>query len=218
MNITEKLDRLADFHFQKDSIDAQKRALLDDVKVPAEIQALATDILKRIDEIEKAEHAADASVNATIERNLAAVVIPEEIKAALAEIDRQRAAIQDERRAYNEATARRISEQIQAIKAETDGKVKDVYAAIEQRRREIEEEFFGKTDDVDRNIAALEAEIKAEVKVAGQTVKGAHFMAVYVKGRTSWNNDMLDGMIALVPQLEKARKVGEPSISIRAVQ
>jgi len=35
--IEQKLDALAEYHSQKDSIDAQKKTLLDDVKVPAEV-------------------------------------------------------------------------------------------------------------------------------------------------------------------------------------
>ncbi|CAK0771531.1 hypothetical protein CCP3SC15_4350001 [Gammaproteobacteria bacterium] len=40
-------------------------------------------------------------------------------------------------------------------------------------------------------------------------------MAVYTKGRVSWDSKKLDGMMILVPELASARKEGEPSVSIR---
>ena len=54
--ITEKLDQLAEFHFQKDSIEAQKRALLDEVKVPQEVQAIVADGMQRMDKVEALFH------------------------------------------------------------------------------------------------------------------------------------------------------------------
>lgn len=82
---------------------------------------------------------------------------------------------------------------------------------------DIEAEFVLKSAAVDENISTLEEQIKTDTVQGGQSVKGAYLQAVYSKGRVSWDSKMLDGMIALVPQLEKARKVGEPSITIRAI-
>lgn len=61
----------------------------------------------------------------------------------------------------------------------------------------------------------LEAEVTAEVLTAGETVKSPEVMAVWCKGRVSWDGKKLDGMMALIPQLDEARKVGEPTVSFR---
>jgi len=86
---------------------------------------------------------------------------------------------------------------------------------IKAQLADIDAEFKLQSLAVDENIDALTAEIKADVLANGATVKGAHLSAVYSKGRVSWDTKMLDGMIALVPQLATARKEGDPSISIR---
>lgn len=40
MDIETKLDTLAEFHAQKDAIELHKRELLDDVRVPADVEAV----------------------------------------------------------------------------------------------------------------------------------------------------------------------------------
>lgn len=86
---------------------------------------------------------------------------------------------------------------------------------IKQAIADIEAEFAGKSEAVDENIEALTAEIKADVLAGGATVKGAHMMAVYAKGRVSWDTKALDGVVVLHPELAQFRKEGEPSVSIR---
>lgn len=86
---------------------------------------------------------------------------------------------------------------------------------IKQAIEDIEAEFAGKSEAVDENIAKLTAEIKEDVLAGGATVKGAHMMAVYAKGRVSWDTKALDGVVALHPELAQFRKEGEPSVSIR---
>lgn len=61
----------------------------------------------------------------------------------------------------------------------------------------------------------LEAEVTAEVLTAGETVKSPEVMAVWNKARVSWDGKKLDGMMALIPQLSEARKVGDPTVSFR---
>lgn len=61
----------------------------------------------------------------------------------------------------------------------------------------------------------LEAEVTAEVLTVGETVKSPEVMAVWNKARVSWDGKKLDGMMALIPQLSEARKVGDPTVSFR---
>lgn len=217
MDTTEKLDMLAEYHSQKDGIESQKRALMDDVKIPAEVEAVVSDGMKRISAVDLDYPPQVKALRAEAQAKLDKIIIPEEIKALLAEVDRQRQAVEQWQIDEEVKIRTEITNRKNAIQAEIKEQTAQVYIDIEKRKREIEAEFSGKSEDVDKNIAALEAQIKAETKAKGETVKGKYFMAVYVKGRTSWNNDMLDGMISLVPQLEKARKVGEPSITLRHV-
>lgn len=66
--------------------------------------------------------------------------------------------------------------------------------------------------------AALEASVKTDVKMLGESVKGTHFQAVFAKGRVSWNDDQLMGYaVAGHPEIEAFRSVGDPSVSMRKV-
>jgi phage host-nuclease inhibitor protein Gam len=216
-DIKTMLDTLADYQARRDLLESEKHALLEEVKIPAEVETIVKNGMKQMGEAEMSFIPAFEAQQKEAEVNLAKIVVPEEIKVALAEIDRQRAEV-NAKRAEQDAEVR---QQIQTAKAEIQAKVeaetKGVYDALQQRRAEIEAEFAGKAEVVDDNIKKLTEEIKVATKDVGVTVKGQYYMAVYVKGRVSWNNDMLDGMIALVPQLEQARKYGEPSITIRRI-
>lgn len=88
---------------------------------------------------------------------------------------------------------------------------------IRQAVADIEAEFSQKAEAVTANIAALEAEIKADVLAAGKTIKGDYLQAVWVKPRVSWDTKTLDGLMIAIPQLAQARKEGAPSVSIRKV-
>lgn len=67
------------------------------------------------------------------------------------------------------------------------------------------------------NIAGLEASVKAEVVAAGASVKGTRLHAVYARGRVSWDTPGLDGYAVANPEIGTFKRVGEPSVSIRAV-
>lgn len=123
------------------------------------------------------------------------------------------------------ATAKEILEQLTELYAQQDllnmdrEKAKD--AAIPQEVKaaleEIALEFSPKQEALSEKIAALLEEVKTAVIAEGETVKGGALQAVYAKGRVTWDGKKLDGMMSLIPQLEDARKVGEPSVSIRKV-
>jgi hypothetical protein len=86
---------------------------------------------------------------------------------------------------------------------------------IRKQIADIEVEFACLYPAVDEKITALTADVKSAVIAQGETVNGEHLQAVFMKGRVSWDNSKLDGMMALIPQLVEARKVGDPSVSIR---
>ena len=87
---------------------------------------------------------------------------------------------------------------------------------------EIKEQLAALDAEFDPNIEALrqkqsklEAQIKKNVAVLGSTIRNDLFMAVYNSPRVSWNNEMLEGFMPAYPQLEQAKSVGKPSVSIR---
>jgi hypothetical protein len=61
-------------------------------------------------------------------------------------------------------------------------------------------------------------EIKSETLALGQTVKGTRLMVVWAKGRSSWDGKLLDGYAMDHPEILQAKKIGEPTVSIRSVK
>lgn len=80
---------------------------------------------------------------------------------------------------------------------------------------DIELEFAPEIDAIDAAIESLTKEIKDEVAAHGESVKGSDLMAVWSKGRVSWDSKTLDAMAKLIPQIAEARKEGEPVVSIK---
>ena len=88
---------------------------------------------------------------------------------------------------------------------------------IKVKLQEIDAEFTTQYEGVDANITAITEQIKQAVIDNGASVKGSFLHAVYAKGRVSWDSKTLDGLALVIPEVLKARKEGEPSISIRKI-
>lgn len=220
-----KLDTLFDFQLQRDKIDKEKRALLDQIQIPEEVKAIIADGNRRINELKTPTLLPDPEFDKQIQAELDAIVIPDEIKSALAEIDRKRALVGEKKLAYYREIEMEmvrlradVESQRLAIQAEVDEKVRSTYDAIAQRKLDIEDEFAGKGKAADDNIKKLTQEILDAVKELGHTVKGQYKMAVYVRGRITWNTDDLERLIMNGHQeLLPYRKEGQPSVTIRGV-
>jgi len=66
-------------------------------------------------------------------------------------------------------------------------------------------------------IADLRSTVELAVIREGHTVNGDMLMAVYNKGRETWDGKLLSGFALAHPEIEAARKVGNPTISIRKI-
>jgi hypothetical protein len=88
---------------------------------------------------------------------------------------------------------------------------------IRKQVADIEAEYAGKAEVANQKASWLEDEIREEVGKVGSTVKGNFFMAVYAKGRVSWDPKSLDGYAVGHPEILSFRKEGQPSVSIRRV-
>jgi len=217
MDTKEKLDLLAEFEAQREQIDSNKRALLDDVKIPAEVEEIVKNGMKQMGEVESSFAPTLKAIAEETDIKLALIVIPDEIKAALAEIDGQRAEV----RKRQEEQEFEIAQRIRAIKAEVqagvEAKTKDIYAAIAQRKAEIEAEFAGKAEAVDENIKKLTDDIKSDVKNLRYTVSGQYRQAVYNKGKKSWIAQRLDAYTETHPDIKECYTVGDPLVTIRKI-
>jgi hypothetical protein len=209
------LDALADYQAQVDYLDMQKRDLLNEVKIPAEVLAAQDEANKRRQAVDNECRNKLDAIQELCDAQMSEVVIPPEIEAAFRAIEAKRneianAAIQKRAAVLAEAQAHKNE-----IEAALTQSTQDVFTQVETRRAEINTEFAGKAEAAQDNIAKLTAEIKDAVIREKKSAKGAHYQAVYVKGRVTWNTDMLDGMIVAFPALAQARKEGQPSVTLR---
>ena len=217
METNEKLDQLAEFQSQRDSIEIEKRALLDEVKIPSEVEEIVSKGMKKMSEVESTFAPLIKELEDDVNAQLAIIVIPDEIKIALEEIDRQRAEVRTYQRNMEADISQRIRLTRNEIQADVDAKTKDIYNAIAQRKAEIEVEFSGKAEAVDENIKKLTEEIKSDVLTLGVSVKGKHYQGIYVKGRVTWDTSKMDGYAVGHPEVLFMRKEGDPSCTIRKI-
>jgi len=88
---------------------------------------------------------------------------------------------------------------------------------VKDRIAEINDEFDPILAGLQTMKKTVEDQLRYEVVNSGvKKVQGNTFTATLVKGRTTWDTKILDGMVALVPQIEVARKTGDPSVRITA--
>jgi len=83
---------------------------------------------------------------------------------------------------------------------------------------DVDTMFADEADQLNRELAEAEAEVKKAVLEIGETLRGTTHMAVYSKPRVSWDTKMLDGLALVMPQLAEAKTIGQPSVSIRLIK
>jgi hypothetical protein len=85
---------------------------------------------------------------------------------------------------------------------------------IKEKLDDINAEYSPKLEAISTERATLEAEIRNDVMVSGQSVKGEVYNASYVNGRTSWDTKALDGYAAVHPEILQFKTVGAPTVRI----
>lgn len=70
-------------------------------------------------------------------------------------------------------------------------------------------------DTAEQEITALTAEIKNDVLLRGESLQGGAYYAVYVQGRSTWDNDGMKKYAAAHPEVLKFRKAGQASVTLR---
>lgn len=216
--IKSKLDQLSEFQAQRDLIDADKRALLDEVKIPEEILSIQRSGNDRQDELERKLSIDIQKISSDIDDKLSKIVIPEKVRVVIAQIDKQRADLRSEGEKLKGDIRIRANLEKQSVRESIEAQTSDVYKDIAKRKSDIEAEFAGKAESVDENILKLTEDIKADVREFGASVKSEYFHAVYVKGRVTWDTSKMDGYAVGHPEVLFMRKEGEPSVSIRAAK
>ena len=95
--------------------------------------------------------------------------------------------------------------------------LKQIPTEVKEALDKIDAEFNERQAEVGKQISELEAEIKLDVINLGSTVKGEFLMAVYNKGRITWDNKGLEGFMVAHPEIVAFRKEGDPSVTLRKI-
>ena len=66
-------------------------------------------------------------------------------------------------------------------------------------------------------VASAKAAVEVAVLDKKETISGEHCMAVWNKGRESWDGSKLNGFAMAHPEILQAKKIGEPTVSFRKI-
>jgi len=105
-------------------------------------------------------------------------------------------------------------ESLADAKEERDKMSADVVA----RLRVLDEERVELCYDINERILSLIKSIESATLSIGASEKGSRLHAVYTKGRESWDSKGLGGYAVAHPEVNAFKKVGNPSVSIRAAR
>ena len=98
----------------------------------------------------------------------------------------------------------------------TDLNTKITELAFKMRHMEAEKEVFERSHKpVFDEIKTLQDEIKAEVLKLGETIKTDEMQVIWNKGKTTWDGKLLEGYAVAHPEILKAQKVGNPTVSFK---
>ena len=75
--------------------------------------------------------------------------------------------------------------------------------------------YNGQINALSEKMAALTTRIKEDVLRLEESVKGQWLQAVLAKGRTTWDTKKLEGYAIAHPEIERFKKTGNPTVSIR---
>jgi len=89
--------------------------------------------------------------------------------------------------------------------------------AIIDAYNELQARIVAANAELDAEIAVIRADIEEYVVELGETVRSDTLMAVYRKGRVSWDSKKLEGYAAAHPEIEQFKTIGKPSVTISLV-
>lgn len=96
-----------------------------------------------------------------------------------------------------------------------EAKRAEVMKQVQAELDALDLEFRPVLDAAEDNADTLEAEIKNDVMLRGESLRGGAYQAVYMKGRVSYDAHGVDEYARTHPELLKYRREGQPSVSLR---
>lgn len=96
-----------------------------------------------------------------------------------------------------------------------EAKRAEILQKVQAELDAVDVEFRPVLDAAEENAATLEAEIKTDVLLRGESMRGGVYQAIYMKGRVSWDARGVDEYARSHPELLRYRREGQPSVTLR---
>ena len=96
-----------------------------------------------------------------------------------------------------------------------EAKRAEVLRKVQAELDALDVEFQPVLEAAEANASALEAEIKNDVLLRGESLRGSAYQAIYAKGRVSWDSAGINEYARAHPEVLKYRREGQPSVSLR---
>ena len=91
----------------------------------------------------------------------------------------------------------------------------EVMRKVQEELDAIDAEFQPALEAAEANASALEAEIKNDVILRGESLRGSTYQAIYTKGRVTWDASAMNEYSHDHPEVLPFRKEGQPSVTLR---
>jgi hypothetical protein len=91
----------------------------------------------------------------------------------------------------------------------------EVMKKVQEELDVLEAEFKPALDAAEMNTGALGAEIKNDILLRGESLRGSMFQAIYMKGRVSWDATGMNEYARDHPDVLRFRKESQPSVTLR---
>jgi len=97
-----------------------------------------------------------------------------------------------------------------------EAKRAEVMKEVQDELDAIEAEFKPALDAAETNTGALETEIKNDILLRGESLRGSMYQAIYMKGRISWDAVGMNEYARDHPEVLQFRREGQPNVTLRA--
>src|SRR3989304_6138656 len=106
-----------------------------------------------------------------------------------------------------------LIDKLEIVQAERELIVKKVLETVAQELKALDKSLIA----ILSAVASAKEAVEVAVLDKKETVSGEHCMAVWNKGRESWDGSKLNGFAMAHPEILQAKKIGEPTVSFRKI-
>lgn len=102
-----------------------------------------------------------------------------------------------------------LQQKTEAVLKPIRQKIDKLMGPYTEQIKKLQADFEEKTKQLKQKDAKLDARVRELIITVKETVSADLLQAVYVKPRVTWDSKMLEGMLAMVPEIAKARTEAE---------